>query len=65
MFFVNVILDSELLGEDLGILNIIIKDKKRNSFVYINVFLIDKKDEEFSIKYNLVSVMCRFMFIVF
>lgn len=65
MFFVNVKLDSELLGEDLGILNIIIKDKKRNSFVYINVFLIDKKDEEFSIKYNLVSVMCRFMFIVF
>ena len=62
---VNVTLDSESLGEDLGTSNTIIKDKKRNSLVHINVFLIDKKDEEFSTKYNSVSAIRRLILTAF
>lgn len=57
MFFVNVSIDSDFLMEDLIILSFVLKKKKENNFVCINVFLIDKKDEGFIIIYSLVGVM--------
>lgn len=53
---VNVSTDSDSSMEDLRTSSSVIKEKKDNNLVLINVRLIDKKDEEFTTSYNSVGV---------
>lgn len=53
---VNVSTDSDSSMEELDTSNVM-KENKGNNLVHIKVLLIDKKDEEFSTKYNSVGTM--------
>jgi len=54
---VNVCTDGDSSMEDARTSSFVTKEKKEKNLVHINVLLIDKKDEEFTTRYNSVGVM--------
>lgn len=56
---VNVTVDGDSSMEDAGTSSTVVKEKKGNNLVHIKVVLIDKKDEEFSTKYNSVGAQAH------
>lgn len=54
---VNVSTEGDSSMEDARTSSSVTKEKKENHLVHINVLLIDKKDEEFTTRYNSVGVM--------
>ena len=57
---VNASIDSDSSVEDV---NIVLKEKKRNNLVHIQVLLVDKKDDEFSTKHNSVGNLSLVIFL--
>ena len=54
---VNVSTDSDSSMEDSRTSSTVMKEKKGNNLVHISVLLIDKKDDEFTTKYNSVCAL--------
>lgn len=61
---VNVSTDSDSSMDNLGTSSTVMKEKKGSTLVHIKVLLVDKKDEDFSTKYNSVGAMFMYIYLI-